>query len=74
MTNLDKLKEIFPEVFGVEFTAYGHDLIYGCKLVNCPQPPYCESCSTCIYKGFWEQEYTGNGNNAEHTIHEQKDA
>ena len=56
MTNFEKLKSIFPQVFGIKMSKYG-DVIHGCKYIECPQKEYREECSKCPYKTFWEDEY-----------------
>ena len=47
------------EVFNIELSVYGDSVPKHCKFIKCPQNTYCEQCSKCEYKDFWEQEYKG---------------
>lgn len=57
MTNGEKFKDLIKKFFNVELSVYGNNTLIGCKFIKCPMPAYCERCSECEYKGFWEQEY-----------------
>lgn len=59
MTNGEKMSQVMKEVFNVELSVYGDSVPKHCKFIKCPQNTYCEQCSKCEYKDFWEQEYKG---------------